>query len=57
MQRSLEPDGDRDVGLWTAWLIRTLAREVRPDLGAVTYRPGTARPGASLRRDPPAKPS
>ncbi|MGE4280347.1 MAG: hypothetical protein AB7G62_12205 [Magnetospirillum sp.] len=53
MQRSLEPDGDRDVGLWTAWLIRTLAREVRPDLGAVTYRPV----GPTLRRDPPARPS
>lgn len=52
MQRSLEPDGDRDVGLWTAWLIRTLAREMRPDLGAVTYRPG-----ASLRPVPPARPS
>lgn len=40
MQRSVEPDADRDVGLWTAWLIRTLANEVRPDLGAATYRPG-----------------
>lgn len=51
MQRSLEPDGDRDVGLWTAWLIRTLANEVRPDLGAAIYRP---RPTLlSRRRDRP----
>ena len=38
-KRTFEPDGDKNISLWTSWLIRTLASEVRPDLGHATYRP------------------